>query len=96
MMNINTFLEARPDLVLPELVQLLEEYGEERCSVLSGKIKARTKLWKPSGLIEYCPFCQQPQPMTEVVFEGESSTLTEMYCRVCRHFINSQWLPKKQ
>jgi hypothetical protein len=46
-MTVDEFLEqVRPALILPELVQLLDEYGEDKCSVLSGKIKARTTLWK--------------------------------------------------
>lgn len=45
-MTINEFLEiCRPAFILPELVELLEEYDQEKCSTLAAKIKTLTNLW---------------------------------------------------
>jgi len=43
-MTVKKWLEeTRPGLILPDLLELLDEFAEERCSVLAGKIRAQTE-----------------------------------------------------
>ncbi len=42
-MTVKEWLEqTRPKAILPDLLNLLDEFAEERCSVLAGKIRAQT------------------------------------------------------